>query len=104
MPEVIGIDKPAPHSERDERMVLSAILRDPSRFDEAAQYVRASHFYRDAYQKVFAAFETLVSEGREVHLEGVVDYLASRKELANVVSVRSRHALRAEVRSGFSHS
>lgn len=67
---------PLPHSEETERAVLASVLLRPSSFEELD--LRASDFYLDRHQLLYATFRELSSDGEPIDMRTVQARLEQR--------------------------
>lgn len=77
-------DRMLPHDLHAERALLGAAMVWADVWPRLASAVRAEDFYRDAHRRIFAAMETLVSQGVELDLITVKNRLAATGDLDEV--------------------
>ncbi|WP_207478471.1 replicative DNA helicase [Arenibaculum pallidiluteum] len=53
-----------PHNTEAEQGLLGAILTNNKAYERVAEFLKAEHFYDPLHQRVFAAVESLISQGR----------------------------------------
>jgi replicative DNA helicase len=85
MPEGAGpFARVPPNDLEAEAAVLSAILLDPSAFDQVQEFLRAEHFYADANRRIYEAVLELSTGGRPVDVVSVAGFLRDRNRLEQI--------------------
>ncbi|MFC4259433.1 replicative DNA helicase [Marinobacter lacisalsi] len=64
-----------PHSVEAEQAVLGGLMLDNRRFDEVAEVITASDFYRQDHRLIYAAVERLASESEPLDVVTLAEYL-----------------------------
>ncbi|MFL1404140.1 replicative DNA helicase [Marinobacter sp. M1N3S26] len=64
-----------PHSVEAEQAVLGGLMLDNRRFDEVAETISASDFYRQDHRLIYAAVERLASESEPLDVVTLAEYL-----------------------------
>jgi replicative DNA helicase len=70
-----------PHSVEAEQAVLGGLLLDPSAWDQVADAIGATDFYRNDHRLVFEAIGSLVAEGKPFDVVTVAEFLQARERL-----------------------
>jgi replicative DNA helicase len=70
-----------PHSVEAEQAVLGGLLLDPTAWDQVADTIGATDFYRNDHRLVFEAIGTLVAEGKPFDVVTVAEHLQARERL-----------------------
>ena len=67
--------KVPPHSVEAEQAVLGGLMLDNRRFDEVAEMISASDFYRQDHRLIFGAVERLASESEPLDVVTLTEFL-----------------------------
>src|SRR5947209_18076911 len=86
-----------PCSIEAERCVLGALLIDPAALAEVVEFLKASHFYRDAHRAIYEAMVRLYEHHQAADAITVCDELARTKTLDQVGGIAAVNALVSEV-------
>lgn len=70
-----------PHSVEAEQAVLGGLLLDPTAWDQVADTIGATDFYRNDHRLVFEAIGKLVAEGKPFDVVTVAEHLQARERL-----------------------
>ncbi len=70
-----------PHSVEAEQAVLGGLLLDPTAWDQVADTIGATDFYRNDHRLVFEAIGTLVADGKPFDVVTVAEHLQARERL-----------------------
>lgn len=84
MPESLAPDRPLPHNLEAERSVLGAILLHNASFNQAAEYIDAPDFFRDAHRRIFDKMVRLSERGAPIDLVTLKEELGRAGELDEV--------------------
>lgn len=78
--------KVPPHSLEAEQAVLGALMLDHRAWDEIADRISASDFYRADHQAIFEAISTLVSRSQPFDALTICEVLKSTNQLSSLIS------------------
>ena len=79
----VSTEKPFPHDDNAERVVLGAALLSEAAFESASQ-LATGDFYREAHRSIFEAMGALAFVGRPIDLVSLKDQLARSRHLEAV--------------------
>jgi replicative DNA helicase len=77
-------ERTMPHNLEAERSVLGAILVNPEAYEEIADRLDATDFFRDAHRRIFLTLEKVLDDGVVIDLITVKDQLMKTGELDEV--------------------
>jgi replicative DNA helicase len=77
-------ERTMPHNLEAERSVLGAILVNPEAYEEIADRLDATDFFRDAHRRIFLTLEKVLDDGVVIDLVTVKDQLMKTGELDEV--------------------
>lgn len=78
------MEKIPPHSLEAEQAVLGGLMLSPEAWDEVADVVTSSDFYKPAHKKIFSSLKELTQKGQSTDLIVVSNHLKTTNELNSV--------------------
>lgn len=79
-----SLERIPPQNIEAEQSVLGSMLIDKDAIITAAEYLRATDFYRDGHQKIFSAMTALSERGEPVDLVTLVEKLGRHNQLESI--------------------
>ncbi len=78
---ITDLTKALPHDELAERALLGAMLIDNKYVNEVFSLIKWDDFYRESHQKIAAAINKLIDQGKAADTVTVAEYLEKEKEI-----------------------
>lgn len=82
------MDKVPPHNLEAEQAVLGGLMLSPEAWDEVADNIVATDFYRPAHRKIFSALKELTKRGQSTDLIVLSNFLKTTNEIHSVGGIQ----------------